>query len=92
MQDEIPGQPIEYGEDIGGPPPPSIDLFAVLAALRRRWKLIAAVTLSVSAVVLYGVQKLVPMTYKSTVEILIYDPQGQIDTAVQKPISPLSTP
>ena len=26
--------------------------------------------------------------YKSTVEILVYDPQQQIDTAVQKPISP----
>ncbi|HEY2528478.1 MAG TPA: polysaccharide biosynthesis tyrosine autokinase, partial [Xanthobacteraceae bacterium] len=29
-----------------------------------------------------------PPEYKSTVEILVYDPQGQIDAAVQKPISP----
>jgi polysaccharide biosynthesis transport protein len=37
----------------------------------------------------YGVVKLiVPSRYKSTVEILVYDPQQQIDTAVQKPISP----
>ena len=37
----------------------------------------------------YGVVKLiVPSRYKSTAEILVYDPQQQIDTAVQKPISP----
>jgi capsular exopolysaccharide synthesis family protein len=34
------------------------------------------------------VLKFVPPEYKSTVEILVYDPQGQIDAAVQKPISP----
>ena len=32
--------------------------------------------------------KFVPSVYKSTVEILVYDPQQQIDAAVQKPISP----
>ena len=37
----------------------------------------------------YGVVKLiVPSRYKSTVEILVYDPQQQIDATVQKPISP----
>ena len=29
-----------------------------------------------------------PSRYKSTVEILVYDPQQQIDATVQKPISP----
>ena len=87
MQDEIPAPPIEYSEDIGGAPAPSIDLFATLAAVLRRWKLITAVTLSVS-IATYGVLKLVPPVYKSTVEILVYDPQGQIAAAVQKPISP----
>jgi polysaccharide biosynthesis transport protein len=87
LQDEISAAPIEYGEDIGGSPAPSIDLFAILAAVLRRWKLITAVTLSVS-IATYGVLKLVPPEYKSTVEILVYDPQGQIDAAVQKPISP----
>jgi succinoglycan biosynthesis transport protein ExoP len=87
MQDKIPAAPIEYGEDIGGSPAPSIDLFAILAAVLRRWKLISVVTLSVS-IATYGAVKLVPPLYKSTVEILVYDPQGQIDAAVQKPISP----
>jgi exopolysaccharide transport family protein len=87
MQDKIPAAPIEYAEDIGGSPAPSIDLFAVLAAVLRRWKLITAVTLSVS-IATYAVLKLVPPLYKSTVEILVYDPQGQIDASVQKPISP----
>jgi succinoglycan biosynthesis transport protein ExoP len=87
LQDEIPAARIEYGEDIGGAPAPSIDLFATLAAVLRRWKLITAVTLSVS-IATYGVLKLVPPVYKSTVEILVYDPQGQIAAAVQKPISP----
>ena len=37
----------------------------------------------------YGVVKLiVPSRYKSTVEILVYDPQRQIDATIQKPISP----
>jgi polysaccharide biosynthesis transport protein len=87
LPDKIPAAPIEYGEDIGGSPAPSIDLFAILAAVLRRWKLITAVTLSVS-IATYGVVKFIPPVYKSTVEILVYDPQGQIDAAVQKPISP----
>ena len=36
----------------------------------------------------YGVLKLVPSRYKSSVEILVYDPQQEINSAVQKPISP----
>ncbi len=67
---------------------PSIDFFAILAAVLRRWKLVAAITLSAS-IATYGVVKLlVPSRYKSTVEILVYDPQRQIDSTVQKPISP----
>ena len=58
------------------------------ARVLRRWKLVAAITLSVS-IATYGVVKLiVPSRYKSTVEILVYDPQQQIDATVQKPISP----
>ena len=87
MQDQLPAAPIEYFEDMGGAPAPSIDLFAILAAVLRRWKLITAITLSAS-IATYGVLKLKPPVYKSTVEILVYDPQRQIDTAVQKPISP----
>jgi succinoglycan biosynthesis transport protein ExoP len=87
LQDEFRDAPFEYVEDIGGAPKPSIDLFAILVAALRRWKLITAITLSAS-IATYGALKLKPTLYKSTVEILVYDPQRQIDTAVQKPISP----
>ena len=59
MQNQVPAAPIEYVEDIGGAPAPSIDLFAILAAVLRRWRLIAAITLSVS-ITTYGVLKLKP--------------------------------
>jgi polysaccharide biosynthesis transport protein len=87
LQDKVHAAPIEYVEDMGGAPAPSIDLFALLLGVVRRWKLITAITLSVS-IATYGVLKLVPPLYKSAVDILVYDPQRQIDAAVQKPISP----
>jgi exopolysaccharide transport family protein len=86
LQDKVPTL-IEYVEDTGGAPAPSIDLFAILAGVLRRWKLITAITLAAS-IATYGVMKLVAPLYKSTVEILVFDPQRQIDAAVQKPISP----
>jgi succinoglycan biosynthesis transport protein ExoP len=87
LQDQNPSASIEYDEDITGPPAPSVDLLALVTAVLRRWKLITALTLCALGAV-YGVLKLVPSLYTSTVEILIFDPQQQIDTAVQKPISP----
>jgi exopolysaccharide transport family protein len=87
LQDEVRAAPIEYVEDIGGGPSPSIDLFALLRGVLRRWKLISAITLPV-LVATYGVVRLTPSLYRSTVEILVFDPQRQIDSAVQKPISP----
>ncbi len=87
MQGQVPAAPIEYVEDMGGAPAPPIDLFAILAAVLRRWKLITAITLS-ALTATYGVLQFVPSLYKSTVEILVFDPQRQIDAAVQKPISP----
>src|SRR6516225_11138867 len=83
----VPAVPLEYVEDAGGALAPSIDLFAILAAVLRRWKLITAITLS-TLIATHGVLKFVPSRYKSTVEILVFDPQRQIDAAVQKPISP----
>jgi polysaccharide biosynthesis transport protein len=75
-------------EGTGGAQASSIDLFAILRAVLRRWKFVAAITLSV-LIVTYGVVKLVvPSQYKSTVEILVFDPQQQIDSTIQKPISP----
>jgi capsular exopolysaccharide synthesis family protein len=80
--------PMDDVEAIGGAQAPSIDLLAILRGVLRRWKLVVAIALSVS-IATYGVVKLiVPSRYKSTVEILVYDPQQQIDATVQKPISP----
>lgn len=92
MQTEVPLEPVEYVEDLGGTRAPPIDLVAIFVAVLRRWKLITAITLS-ALIATYGVLKLVPSLtpslYKSTVEILVFDPQGQIDAAVlQKPVSP----
>jgi succinoglycan biosynthesis transport protein ExoP len=87
LQDAVPATSIEYVEDTSGAPASSIDVFAILVAVLRRWKLITAVTLS-ALIAAYGVLKFVPPVYKSTVEILVFDPQRQIDAAVQKPISP----
>jgi succinoglycan biosynthesis transport protein ExoP len=88
MQNKDSGAPMEEIEGIGGGQAPSMDLLAILRGVLRRWKLVAAIALSVS-IATYGVVKLmVPSRYKSTVEILVYDPQQQIDAAIQKPISP----
>jgi len=79
---------MEDTEFMGGAQAPSIDLLAVLRAVLRRWKLVAAVTLTVLIATYAVVKLIVPAQYKSTVEILLYDPQQQIDATVQKPISP----
>ena len=86
MLNKVPVAQIDY-EDMGGAQAPPMDIFAILAAVLRRWKLVTAMTLS-SLIATYGALKLVPSVYKSTVEILVYDPQRQIDATVQKPISP----
>jgi succinoglycan biosynthesis transport protein ExoP len=86
-QDAAVAVPVEYSEDMGGTQAASIDLFAILVAALRRWKLITTITLS-ALIATYGVLKFVPSHYKSMVEILVYDPQQEINAAVQKPISP----
>jgi len=72
---------------MGGPLSPSINFLALLLGVLRRWKLIIAITLSVS-IASYGVVQLIPSLYRSTVEILVFDPQQQVDAAIQKAISP----
>lgn len=74
-------------EDTGGANGPSIDFLVILVAVLRRWKLIATITLF-AMVAMFGVLKLIPSRYLSTVEILVYDPQQQINAEVQKPIFP----
>jgi polysaccharide biosynthesis transport protein len=88
LLNKVPDAQIEYVEDMGGFQVPSIDFFAILAGVLRRWKLVTAITLF-ALMATYGVVRLAPPPfYKSSVEILVYDPQRQIDAAVQKPISP----
>jgi exopolysaccharide transport family protein len=64
-----------------------VDLGALFGAVLRRWKPVVALPVLI-LILTYGVLKVVPSSYQSTVEILIFDPQRQIDQAVQKPISP----
>jgi len=87
LQSQVPAQPIEYIEDMAGAQAASVDLLAIATAALRRWKLITTITLC-GLIATYGVLKLMPSLYKSTVEILVYDPQQQIDAAIQKPVSP----
>src|SRR5579884_2672936 len=76
-----------------GPPLPEaiqtsqIDIWSIVLSILRRWKLIVAVTLF-SLLVTYGFLKAVPSTYKSAVEILVFDPEGRMDESIQKRVSP----
>jgi polysaccharide biosynthesis transport protein len=88
MQNKDSTVQMEEFEAISGAQAPSMDLLATLKGVLSRWKLVATITL-VTLVATYCVVKFaVPSRYKSTVEILVYDPQQQIDATVQKPISP----
>src|ERR1051325_924259 len=87
LQGQVPVAATEGVEDMAGAPAPSIDLLAMLLAVLRHWKLIAAFTWGAFTAV-YGGLKFIPQLYKSTVEILVFDPQRQMDASVQKPISP----
>lgn len=72
-------------------PASSIDLKSLLGIVLARRKLIAAM-LGLALLATYGVLKLVPKVYKSTVEVLIFDPEGEIDQEVQKTVSPFVSP
>jgi polysaccharide biosynthesis transport protein len=87
MQNKDPA-PMDDIDDMGVSQPPLADLLGILKAVLGRWKLVTAITLCTS-IATYGLVKLiVPKQYKSAVEILVYDPQRQIDATIQKPISP----
>ncbi len=64
-----------------------MDIAALLGAVLRRWKLILAILLT-ALIATYGLLRVAPSRYQSTVEILIFDPQQQMDHAVQKRVSP----
>ena len=74
-------------EQPGGAPAASPDLLSMALGILRHWKLIIAIPLF-TLIATWGGLKIVPSSYKSTAEILVLDPQRQIDSAVQKPISP----
>ncbi len=67
------------------------DLVAIFGTLLHHWKLIATIPL-IALAITYGILKLVSPVYKSTAEILIFDPQQQLDQSVQKRLSPFIDP
>jgi succinoglycan biosynthesis transport protein ExoP len=71
----------------GEAPAPSIDFLALLGGVLRHWKLVVgAVILMLAAS--YGALRLMPTLFQSDAEILVFDPESQIDDKVQTPISP----
>jgi polysaccharide biosynthesis transport protein len=68
---------------------PLIDLRSIGGMAQRRWKLIVA-TPVLALIGAYGVLSMVPSLYKSTVEVLLFDPQIQpdLDNGGQKRVSP----
>src|SRR5215472_13417744 len=79
MLGRVPAAPINL-EQPGGAQAAPIDLLSILGAVLPHWKIIVAAPLLV-LLAMYGVLKIVPPLYKSTAEILIYDPQRQIDSS-----------
>jgi polysaccharide biosynthesis transport protein len=63
------------------------DLLAILGGISRRWKLLTVIPIF-TLMATYGALKVFPSLYKSSAEILIFDPQRQMDDAVQKRVSP----
>jgi uncharacterized protein involved in exopolysaccharide biosynthesis len=59
----------------------------LLGGVLRHWKLVVgAVILMLAAS--YGALRLMPTLFQSDAEILVFDPESQIDDKVQTPISP----
>jgi polysaccharide biosynthesis transport protein len=67
--------------------PSAIDIRWLLGMMRARWKLVIGVPL-LTLLFTCGVLRIVPQVYKSTVEILIFDPQEQVAQDIQKTVSP----
>ena len=74
-------------EQPGGALGPSPDLLSIVLGILRGWKWLITIPL-LTMIAIWGGLKIVPSSYKSTAEILIVDPERQIDGAIQKPISP----
>ena len=65
----------------------SIDIKFLLGIVTTRWKLITA-TVSIALLVTYGVLGVTPRVYKSTVEVLVFDPERQVEQDIQKTLFP----
>src|SRR5271169_3847837 len=63
------------------------DVLTMLGGVLRRWKLLTVIPIF-TLMATYGALKVLPSLYKSSAEILIFDPQRQMDDAVQKRVSP----
>jgi polysaccharide biosynthesis transport protein len=87
LQDETSAVLVDSMDDVGDAQAPSIDIVAIGISALRRWKLITTIML-LALISAYGALKLVPPRYTSTVDVLVFDPQQQINSQVQKPISP----
>lgn len=66
---------------------PKLDLRSILGTMLRHRKLIVLVPL-LSLVAAFGALQLISPVYKSTVDVLVFDPQQQLDQEVQKQLSP----
>lgn len=91
LQDDVATELGDAVDDVGDAQVQTLDIVGIAIAALRRWKLILTIALF-ALIATYGGLKLMPARYKSTVEILVYDPQQEINTAVQKPISPFVEP
>jgi polysaccharide biosynthesis transport protein len=63
------------------------DLASIVGGILGRWKLIIAFTI-LTLLGTYGVLQLMPRIYESSSQILVFDPESQMDEKVQTPISP----
>jgi succinoglycan biosynthesis transport protein ExoP len=75
-------------ENLGGNQPTSpIDIKHLLDVLVRRWRFLFAIPMLVLFLT-YGFMKTIPPLYTSSVEILVFDPQRQVDDTVVRRVSP----
>jgi len=61
----------------------SFDWKSLGNTLRLYWKMITAIPV-LSLALVYGVFMVVPRVYKSTVELLVFDPRQHVDSTIQK--------
>jgi polysaccharide biosynthesis transport protein len=86
LRDQVPSA-FHAFSDAEHPSPGQVDLASIVGAITGRWKLIIAFTI-LTLVWTYGVLQLMPRIYESSSQILIFDPESQMDEKVQTPISP----